>query len=765
MADNELLTVTATRSKPITVCSGCQEQAYLQLTVPPTFSTVKQITFRTTSHDQGFSHEEDRYGGTYDECFSFFDATIVTPEGHERARWRFQNNRHARSEPFTHVSIWSDQSSEAGTALAISSIQVNDTIRILPKAHYRAWRNYVLSVDIEVVGTKAVDSSTASSLGMPSAVSSHTLYGPLEESQKQIRTLRLLAGPPESPICCDLDVTELSSEDHVRYEALSYCWGNMNSSEFIEISGQQFGVTSNLHAALKRLRYESGKARTLWVDAICINQLDPKERAWQVQMMNYVYAQAQKVIVWLGDRTKFTGGFGYHELRGLFERAQLPGTSYESFLNDEGLSWNQGTTIGPALTTEEIMSEIPHSSSGASTLFDFPWFRRIWVLQEVFNATRVVVVCGEQTASWFSILQVNVSNDRFMMMPGPMNVRVMPALFSDLFAITRSSGEARFGYAPQQPVADILDIVVAGLDLDASDPRDKLFALLNLAQNSNDAALLPDYEKDVSTIFCDFTRCWITSRESLRILSAVHCSVGRTWQRLSPLPAPLQSTPRPSWTLWNDGKSAWGRASLGLSVSTKYRASGDTKPDVILLQQNANPSTLLLRGVQIGTIERINPFPYYNTDATLSNHRKAYEQLFDPINHRGIFTSGAQGSLGSILDLREPPPDLIEDHLYAHYDYASQTGGAVECHPNCFFTISNGKTGLCPSMAREGDLIVVLLGGNVPYVVRSSDRTVLATDGKAGRQVEFIGECYLPDYMAGEGIENRKDDFEIFELV
>jgi hypothetical protein len=178
MPNNQLLTVTATRSTPVTVCSGCQEQAYIQLTVPSDFSNVKHITFRTTSHDQGFSNEESRYGGTYEECYSFFDAAVVTPEGHDRAHWRFQSNRHARSEPFTHVSNWSDQRSEPGVALAICKIQANDTIRIIPKAHYRAWRNYVLHAEIETMGEiKAADLSTASSLPISLAAFTQALIG------------------------------------------------------------------------------------------------------------------------------------------------------------------------------------------------------------------------------------------------------------------------------------------------------------------------------------------------------------------------------------------------------------------------------------------------------------------------------------------------------------------------------------------------------------------------------------------------------------
>ena len=53
----------------------------------------------------------------------------------------------------------------------------------------------------------------------------------------------------------------------------------------------------------------------------------------------------------------------------------------------------------------------------------------------------------------------------------------------------------------------------------------------------------------------------------------------------------------------------------------------------------------------------------------------------------------------------------------------------------------------------------------MPYVARSSNKIASTPDINVGRQVEFVGECYLPGYMAGEAIENMEDNVEIFELV
>jgi hypothetical protein len=40
--------------------------------------------------------------------------------------------------------------------------------------------------------------------------------------------------------------------------------------------------------------------RTLWVDAVCIDQADDEERSEQVQMMSRIYKNASRVLVWLG---------------------------------------------------------------------------------------------------------------------------------------------------------------------------------------------------------------------------------------------------------------------------------------------------------------------------------------------------------------------------------------------------------------------------------------------------------------------------------
>lgn len=58
-------------------------------------------------------------------------------------------------------------------------------------------------------------------------------------------------------------------------------------------------ATENLVIALQHLRHPD-HGGVLWIDALCINQTDNVEKSSQVLMMGDVFAQATRVVVWLG---------------------------------------------------------------------------------------------------------------------------------------------------------------------------------------------------------------------------------------------------------------------------------------------------------------------------------------------------------------------------------------------------------------------------------------------------------------------------------
>src|SRR6266576_3670265 len=104
-------------------------------------------------------------------------------------------------------------------------------------------------------------------------------YSSLPPGHNGIRLLRLMPNKDKTaPIKCQLFNYSLQSDQRTHlYEALSYVWGNPNKTVPIFISGHRFYITENLHAALWHLR-DCSIERIIWVDAICINQADDKEK-------------------------------------------------------------------------------------------------------------------------------------------------------------------------------------------------------------------------------------------------------------------------------------------------------------------------------------------------------------------------------------------------------------------------------------------------------------------------------------------------------
>jgi hypothetical protein len=68
------------------------------------------------------------------------------------------------------------------------------------------------------------------------------------------------------------------------------------------------------------------------------------------------------------------------------------------------------------------------------------------------------------------------------------------------------------------------------------------------------------------------------------------------------------------------------------------------------------------------------------------------------------------------------------------------------CAYRRFFIADNGCIGLAPLEAKEGDMICVLFGAEVPCILR----------GKDGR-AEYVGDTYFHSYMDSEAIDNTSN--------
>lgn len=130
------------------------------------------------------------------------------------------------------------------------------------------------------------------------------VYKKLASKRRNIRLLRLLPGKPEdSKIRCQLyRCSLLDAAGH--YKALSYVWGSdvPKDEQSVYCNGVRVPVTLNLYSALHSLR-NATNVMTIWVDSLCIDQSNERERTRQVRMMREIYSNSQEVVIWLG-----TGG-------------------------------------------------------------------------------------------------------------------------------------------------------------------------------------------------------------------------------------------------------------------------------------------------------------------------------------------------------------------------------------------------------------------------------------------------------------------------
>ncbi|KAF5635408.1 heterokaryon incompatibility protein het-6 [Fusarium sp. NRRL 25303] len=177
----------------------------------------------------------------------------------------------------------------------------------------------------------------------------------------EIRILTLEHGRGDDSIICTLRPV---TRDGAEYHALSYEWEDESKNDpFITVDGRHVQIRMNLYDALKNIRKPTEDQR-LWVDAICINQSDVKEKSQQVAMMGEIFTNAVGVISWLGpDR------------------------------DDSNLAMD--------LLSHDIVRDFFRKDSPEMTaifaLCHRRYWRRVWIIQELYLAKSYVIWCGHKS--------------------------------------------------------------------------------------------------------------------------------------------------------------------------------------------------------------------------------------------------------------------------------------------------------------------------------------------------------------------------------
>ncbi|KAK8041669.1 hypothetical protein PG993_006192 [Apiospora rasikravindrae] len=281
-------------------------------------------------------------------------------------------------------------------------------------------------------------------------------WQPLDPTREEIRVLDLQPSQCGSQaISCQMRTTSLQEEP--QYEALSYVWGSPDNPKEILLNGVAHPVTRNLYNALKALRYPE-KTRTIWVDAVCINQVDLQERNAQVSMMDKVYLQASLVVTF----------------------------------------W-QKTNMSESMQTVKAFgrNRTRHYTNPPQALLDFhldwdAWFFRAWTFQEAVLARDLVFHAGDDFLTLQDLEDYLGSLRQHFLRDGACCTTVAKesqrnlegtnnpfgATMNVLFGLMDARHE--FRQKGKQPFLELLNYT-AGRN--ATDPRDLVYAFAGLAHD------------------------------------------------------------------------------------------------------------------------------------------------------------------------------------------------------------------------------------------------------------------------------------------
>ncbi|KAK8010301.1 HET-domain-containing protein [Apiospora arundinis] len=288
-------------------------------------------------------------------------------------------------------------------------------------------------------------------------------------------------------------------EQGVKYNAISYRWRAAEPAASIYIDDASFSVGPALLAMLKDLRPQSG-SRPVWIDAICINQNDLKERGEQVKLMQDIYSLAAHTLIWLGaidDDGELALTFISQQAALEPERARgasieerwagrTPGSDYVSLMRDRSyrLIWE--------------------------AVFEFcrrDYWSRVWMIQEIALSKNPTVVCGHMGVPWADFETCLGSVFAFVAMrdPGDMYFWHLTPLLEDSFPLLLDGMRQENESVPLaiKDARYLLSSLQKYRSFSATDPRDKIYSLLGLVNEETRHEIQVDYEATVEKVFTD----------------------------------------------------------------------------------------------------------------------------------------------------------------------------------------------------------------------------------------------------------------------
>ncbi|XXG97228.1 hypothetical protein Hte_003523 [Hypoxylon texense] len=379
-------------------------------------------------------------------------------------------------------------------------------------------------------------------------------YEQLDFGRFETRFLRVADSIDDLSKPANFNLLTASLNDPPRYNALSYFWGDVSKTEAIEVDGVLVDVSQSLVEALRNSGMQPGEL--VWADAICINQTDLYEKANQVRSMGIIYSKAARTIAWLGK----SGGCSENAL---------------SFLKTF-----RKTSDSISLTDAFRLHRRPIPITyGLQDIIMRPYWERVWIIQEISKSTNLAILCGESQLDLDELLEVSH------------HLEDLPERNRDIMsAIAKFHSQEQRGTV-DTPRMSLLEALLESRHHRATDPRDKIYALLGLTSDGDDIVPSPSYTNSVESIFENLTAAILaTTRPTNLLLLAGWAPLRLKFPHASPWAV--------DWADLGDSLPPWMVSELPLE---RQVPSGIELP--------IRDSKIRSKGKYIGTIEQIEDYP------------------------------------------------------------------------------------------------------------------------------------------------------------
>jgi Heterokaryon incompatibility protein (HET) len=601
------------------------------------------------------------------------------------------------------------------------------------------------------------------------------MYEHLSVEEREVRLL-CIDRPSSSSSSIHGILQTVSLRNCGSFVALSYAWGDGSDTVPLKINGHTCQVSSNLFSALQHLSRMAARL-VIWVDAICINQGDQQERADQVRLMGDIYKNAEHVLVWLGPADEDSD-------LGL------------SMINDLGNAYHKSKSAKVAIESiqRKYYSKQDRVWTSMSRLLRKPWWGRLWTVQEVAGR-QVSLICGTTSISWNAMYHtVRVFED----LDAVSSSKFQSVIHHDVInAVEGTHVAAKMRIWKTENLfksrEQLLFVVSHCRSFGASDPRDRIYACIGLAQP------LPGFEVEyLSPFHQTYTNFAITHINYTKGLGVVReAGLGTSIRDpaiLLPSWVPDWRHPRLSSPLYRSMYQASRESKACASFSPgKLSAKGilvdrvaaiaaykpSDQHDWLKLALHNQPTTYRPLGIpQLQAYFRtiLTDLNVYTGDRLDPKDKSFYEPALNVIATIAAFHSDSlpdymskfaakvgmplrQSLLGQMLQQDDPEVARAYWEWEAEEPQAAQ-GILIKLDPKlmaferhvtsvlsgrCFTMTSGGYMGLVPDGTKEGDIVCILMGCDVPLVLREVEDT---------KEFVLIGECFVLGMTQGEIFED-----------